>query len=558
MNDRATKSVILARVSTEDQEKGYSIDAQLNRLEDYCERNKLKILDKFQITESSTKGDRDKFYKMVKFAEKFAKKFKEPIAIVADKIDRAQRSFNEMPVLDKLRKDGLIELHFNTDNCVIHKDSPANEIFMWNISIALAQNYTDSLRDNVKRSIAQKLKQGEWISKAPIGYMHIKNEFTGKSDIVPDPYRAHLVRKLFEYYAKGIHSFAEIAEFAKRIGLTNSRGNKGYLSKSHVEMILKDPFYCGIMRVKKTGKEYPHRYDTVISQELFDKCMQVKKGRNRYVGYYNTKEFLFKGILKCAVTGRFVTTEQKSKTMKNGNKHTWKYLCTWKPEDPDRKMWFREDVIIEQVKEALQSIAIPNEKMLKEVITYIHKTLKNKQHSHRIETADLKREHTTIEEKIDRLVELMVEGKIEDEDYKRKHAKYRNELSEISKKLEILNQGDNKFANHLEYLVKVAYGAADYFTGSDMKKQKEIIKYVFQNLSLRGKKLEYTMAYPFSEFQKCSKNGEWWGMRDLNPRPRRYERPALTTELIPHFGLVLLQVWVIFIKCLMSSAEFNF
>ena len=25
----------------------------------------------------------------------------------------------------------------------------------------------------------------------------------------------------------------------------------------------------------------------------------------------------------------------------------------------------------------------------------------------------------------------------------------------------------------------------------------------------------------------------WWGVRDLNPRPRRYERPALTTELTP-------------------------
>lgn len=26
---------------------------------------------------------------------------------------------------------------------------------------------------------------------------------------------------------------------------------------------------------------------------------------------------------------------------------------------------------------------------------------------------------------------------------------------------------------------------------------------------------------------------KWWGQRDLNPRPRRYERPALTAELCP-------------------------
>jgi hypothetical protein len=30
---------------------------------------------------------------------------------------------------------------------------------------------------------------------------------------------------------------------------------------------------------------------------------------------------------------------------------------------------------------------------------------------------------------------------------------------------------------------------------------------------------------------------KWWGERDLNPRPRRYERPALTAELSPHVNM---------------------
>lgn len=436
MSKRATKAVILARVSTEEQEKGYSVDAQIDRLKGYCERNSLKILEIFQITESSTRGDRSKFHKMIKAAENYSKKFKEPVAIIADKIDRAQRSFNEMPVLDNLRKKGIIELHFNTDNCVIHQDSPANEIFMWNISIALAQNYTDSLRDNVKRSIGQKLKQGEWISQAPIGYLHTRNPITGKADIIVDQERAHLVRKVFEEYATGEHSYASITAFAQKIGLTNSRGNRGFLTKPHMDKILREPFYHGVMKMKKTGAEYPHRYETIISKELFDECQDVRTGKKRYVGYYNSKDFLFKGILTCAVTGRRVTGEQKRRIYKNGKSAEWIYLSTWNPEEPDKKVWVREDDIIEQVKSALQSIAIPNEQILKEVIAYIHKTHKSKEHFHRSQTAELKQEHTEIEEKLDRLVELMIAGRIADDDYHAKQRKLKERQAEITSALQ--------------------------------------------------------------------------------------------------------------------------
>ncbi len=82
---------------------------------------------------------------------------------------------------------------------------------------------------------------------------------------------------------------------------------------------------------------------------------------------------------------------------------------------------------------------------------------------------------------------------------------------------------DGKFANRLEYLVKVAYGAADYFSGSEISRKRDILKYVFQNLELRGKKLEYTMAKPFDIIAECNKTGEWCVEEDLNLRPQPYQ-----------------------------------
>jgi DNA invertase Pin-like site-specific DNA recombinase len=234
---KATKAIILARVSTKEQEEGYSIDAQKYRLQEYCMRKGLEILKTFEFSESSTVGDRKKF----KEAIEFAKAQKEIIAVVADKVDRIQRNHKETPLLNDIIEREKIELHFYTENCVMHKYSTSQEKMVWNMFVMMAQNFVDSLKDNVNRSIAQKLREGEWISMAPIGYLHINNgnkHDRGKGEIVIDKMRAPLVRKLFEEYATGSYTLSQMVKKTKEWGLRNSRGNQGHLCLSHVPAIV--------------------------------------------------------------------------------------------------------------------------------------------------------------------------------------------------------------------------------------------------------------------------------------------------------------------------------
>lgn len=102
------KAVILARVSSREQEEGHSIDAQVIRLRKYCEKKELEIIKEFVFVESSTRGERPEFYKMIKFI----KQQKGKIALVCDKVDRLQRSFKEVPVLEELRRAGKLVLIF--------------------------------------------------------------------------------------------------------------------------------------------------------------------------------------------------------------------------------------------------------------------------------------------------------------------------------------------------------------------------------------------------------------------------------------------------------------
>ncbi len=60
------KAILLARVSSKEQEDGQSIPAQIRRLTEYAGRLGVTIEHTFQITESSTKETRKEFEKIIK------------------------------------------------------------------------------------------------------------------------------------------------------------------------------------------------------------------------------------------------------------------------------------------------------------------------------------------------------------------------------------------------------------------------------------------------------------------------------------------------------------
>ncbi|MEI8143199.1 MAG: recombinase family protein [Candidatus Berkelbacteria bacterium] len=91
------KSIILARVSTEDQkEAGNSLPTQIKRLKDYCKRKDLEVIKKFSFDESAYKTKRDKFDRILEYP----KGNKVKIAVCFDKVDYFSRAPGDAPQLD--------------------------------------------------------------------------------------------------------------------------------------------------------------------------------------------------------------------------------------------------------------------------------------------------------------------------------------------------------------------------------------------------------------------------------------------------------------------------
>jgi site-specific DNA recombinase len=136
------KAIIFARVSSRDQEDGQSIPAQVRRLTEYALKKNFKIENTFQVTESSTKETRKQFDQIISFI----KKSKEAYALITDTVDRLQRSFRETPLLDELRRQGKIELHFLREGLIINQFSNSAQLLQWDVGVLFIELRTSAWR----------------------------------------------------------------------------------------------------------------------------------------------------------------------------------------------------------------------------------------------------------------------------------------------------------------------------------------------------------------------------------------------------------------------------
>lgn len=505
-HERAQEAVAIVRISDENQESGYSKEAQEYRIKEYCLRNGLKLVKVFSFTESSTVGDRKKFMEAVNYA----KKLKGITAVVTDKVDRLQRSYKEMPLLEELIKKQRIELHFHVENLQIHKHSTHQELMIWDLHVMLAKSYVNSLKENVNRSIAQKLRSGEWISTAPVGYRHIKAgpRDRGMGQIVVDDERAAMVRRIFEEYATGAYTLGQMAKKTKEWGLTNIRGKQGFLSTQQIHSIVRNPFYYGMMLYKKKNKLFPHKYPPLISKELYDACQAVRKGWNKKPFKYGGKDFLFRGIVKCATTGRLGTAQTKKKKYLNGGTGEWTYLRVWNPDNPEKHMLIREEKVIEQVEDVFKALKLDPED-LAEVVDCIKSGAESQQEHHERRLEELHKDLLTVKKRMSRLTTLFIDGDITKEAHDSRHAELVEERDDIMFEIEQYNSADDNFTNTLIGMVEVAYGAYDAFKGGTFEQKRRLLNFVFDHLELKGSTLCYSLKKPFDRFVNLTKIEEW-------------------------------------------------
>ena len=221
------------RVSTVKQGDGVSLEAQREAITWYAGRHDLKVVDWFEEKETAAKSGRPIFNRMLKQLRQGKAQ-----GLIMHKIDRSARNFADWAKIGDLADAG-IDIFFATESLDFHSRGGR---LTADIQAVIAADYIRNLREETKKGIRGRLKQGLYPFSAPLGYV---NNGGGKLKTL-DPIRAPLVRELFEHYLTGNFSIRSLHEAMVERGLT-TRGNHP-ISKRTVEDVLRNPFYCGLMR----------------------------------------------------------------------------------------------------------------------------------------------------------------------------------------------------------------------------------------------------------------------------------------------------------------------
>ncbi|MFQ5902032.1 MAG: recombinase family protein [Thermodesulfobacteriota bacterium] len=237
------------------------------------------------------------------------------------------------------------------------RDSKSHVKFIHGIKVLMAKNYIDNLSEEVKKGMREKIEQGGFPGKAPVGY--INNTKTHTVDV--DEEKAGFIRKLFEWYTTGKYSLDDLRKKCKERSFVTRRSEK-VISRSNVEKILKSIFYTGFF--KWNGGFYKGSHTPIVSQEIFDRVQKVFKNHNK--PKKRERDFAYKGLLTCGNCGCAITAEIKK------SKYIY-YHCTGfkgKCGEP----YLREETLEEKFGDPLKYFRIDRERFqwIKEALKLSH------------------------------------------------------------------------------------------------------------------------------------------------------------------------------------------
>ena len=481
------KAIILARVSDKKQD---SNEAQILRVSDYVKRKNLTVLKTYEIEESSTKGDRAKFQKVVEEITQSS----EPIALVVDTVDRLQRSFKESVQLDDLRKEGKLEIHFYRESLVVNQNSNSSDLLRWDMAVMFARSYVLQLSDNVKRKQEQMLRSGIYPSQPPYGYKRVPVS-KDKTEIVIDEYASKIVQKAYEWYATSSFSMELLRKRLKEEYGVN-------WSKGFTDIVLKNHFYYGTMtwnKGKPNEKTYSHNYPHIIEKPLFDQVQKIKASFNKKPFKYAGKPYIYRGLLRCADCGLAITPEKHKG-------HVY-YHCTQYNGKHGAK-WLREENITEQIGKVFKGIQIPEE-VLTQIVTSLQSSHEGKVSFRETQYKQLTSEHEKYTKRLEKIYIDRLDGRITDDEYDKFYQSFREKVAEIDTQLSMLQEAEDNYYLSAKYILELANRAYELFESSEVEERRQLIKLVLSNLRVEDDLVRYDAIKPFDTLLNYDYRQTW-------------------------------------------------
>ena len=366
--------------------------------------------------------------------------------------------------------------------------------FMLNIVFGQSKYYVDSLAENTKRGLRQKVKRGEYPGVAPIGYL---NDVRTKS-IVVDKKKAPIIRRAFELYAQGDKRLEDIADFLAQNGILSSGGKR--IKRDRISFILSNPFYVGLFRY--AGEVHEGKHQPIVSKKIFDRVQEILKQRGRPRHKTKNKPQVFCGLLRCGTCGMMITGEYKVKKQKNGNVHEYVYYrCTKKRKNfKCPEPCIRQEKLDHQLSSLLQKFSLKSD-WAAEMRKMLEKDKAETAQSATAFIQEAREKIRGIQTKLQRLLDGYLEQIIEQEVYRTEKAKLLSEKKSLEEQSITLEQKRTGWLEPMAEWIKEAESLPKIAQEGNLFKKKVACRTLFgSNLVLANR--EAAVRSPSGEENK--------------------------------------------------------
>lgn len=450
INSRGIKQAVAAycRVSTDSGDQAGSLENQKKFFNEYISRNPdwelLRIYSDEGVTGTSTKK-RAAFNRMIEDA--VSGKFD---LIITKEISRfARNTLDSIFYTRKLKSLGVGVIFMN-DN--INTLDPDAELRL-TIMSSIAQEESRKTSQRVKWGQKRRMEQGVVFGRDLLGY----DVRGGKLYINKEGAKAvRLIFHKFTAQGKGTHVIArELCEE----GIKTVTGTKNW-SNTAVLRILRNEKYCGDLIQKKTytpnylthEKKYNRgsddliilrdHHEPIITRELFNRACEELKRRSPAVSekakYSN--RYCFSGKIKCGLCGASFVS--RSKKRGQGVYRAWRCINAVRYGSSGENGCSCPAINESHLKAIMQQItgSLPLDKIFEE---HIRGVLKNVISAGKPDKNSIDLKISKLRHKLNRLLELYLEGEISKEEFKKLRTMYKEKLQGLEKAAEEDAEADN-------------------------------------------------------------------------------------------------------------------
>lgn len=304
------------RVSTHEQEE-YSPESQLRLIREYAKSHDMHIPDEYVFMDKGISGrsadKRPAFKEMISLSKKKPAPFE---MVLVWKFSRFARNQEESIVYKSLLKkeSGIDVVSISEPLAEGPFGGLIERIIEW-----FDEYYSIRLSGEVKRGMAERVRQGGAVSIAPFGYVYKNGQLTIREE------EAETVRMLFRAFLSG-RSVLSLVHELNDMGIHTRRG-KRWENRS-VQYILSNPVYIGKIRWSIDGINDYHRFETeregtllvdgthphILDDETFTAVQtRLAEQTRRYrssadrISQRTEATHMLQGLVKCSTCGATLT-----------------------------------------------------------------------------------------------------------------------------------------------------------------------------------------------------------------------------------------------------------